>query len=51
MNEIAAILLLPLTVLAISVWLAMTTNDPMHLIFGAVLAIATGYIASRYFGS
>lgn len=51
MNEIVAILLLPLTVLAISVWLAVNTNDPMWLIFGAVLAMAAAYIARKFLGS
>ena len=51
MNEIAAIVLLPLIVLAIGVYMAVNIGDPMWLVFGAVLAMATGYLARRIFGS
>ena len=51
MNEIATIVLLPLAVLAIGVYMAVNTGDPMWLVFGAVLAMATGYLARRIFRS
>ncbi len=51
LNEIVAIVLLPLAVLAIGVYMAVNSGDPMWLVFGAVLAMATGYLARRIFGS
>jgi hypothetical protein len=51
MNEIVAMLLLPLAVLAIGIYVAFNTGDPMWLVFGAVLAIAMGYFARRILGS
>jgi hypothetical protein len=51
MNEIVAMLLLPLAVLAIAAYMAFKTGDPMWLVFGAVLALAMGYIARRTLGS
>ncbi len=51
MNAIVAIVLIPLTVLAVAVYMAVNTDDPMWLVFGAVLAMAAGYIARRNLGS
>lgn len=51
MNEIFAMLLIPLSVLAVAVYIAFNTGDPMWLVFGAVVAMAIGYLARRIFGS
>lgn len=51
MNPLVAILLLPLSILAIGIWMAVNTNEPMWLVFAAVLAMAAGYIARRTLGS
>ncbi len=51
MSNSVAIYLVPITILAISIYMAMNMKDPMWLIFGAVFAIAAGYIARQTFGS
>lgn len=46
-----AIYTVPLGILAGSVAMAYRNDDAMWLVFGAVLAMITGYLARRYFGS
>lgn len=50
MNAIVALILVPLTILAVGIYLATKTDDPMWLVFSAVLAMGAGYIARRGLG-
>lgn len=46
-----AIYVVPLGILGAGVAMALRNDDPLWLVFCAVLAIITGYMARRYFGS
>jgi hypothetical protein len=49
-HQIGAVVL-PLAIIAGGVGMALTRSDSMWLVFGAVLAIATSYLARKYSGS
>jgi len=46
-----AIFAMPLAILAGGTALALRLDDPLWLVFSAVLAILTGYTARKFFGS
>jgi hypothetical protein len=51
MGHLIGVVVLPLATIAGSVGMALTRSDPMWLVFGAVLAIATSYLARKNSGS
>lgn len=51
MHHLIGIVVVPLAMIAAGVGMAMTRDDPMWLVFGAVLAIATSFLARRNSGS
>lgn len=51
MSHLIGVVVLPLAMIAGGVGMALTREDPMWLVFGAVLAIATSFLARRNSGS
>ncbi|MCB1527710.1 MAG: hypothetical protein KDJ45_08420 [Hyphomicrobiaceae bacterium] len=51
MHPVFGIVVLPLIFVAAGVGLAMTWHDPGLLVVGAILAIATSYLARKNSGS
>lgn len=51
MHHLIGVVVVPLAMIAAGVGMAMTRDDPMWLVFGAVLAIATSFLARRNSGS
>lgn len=51
MNASFAIYLLPLAILAVGIYMAVNSGEPMWLVFAAVAAIATGFMARNFLGS
>lgn len=51
MNATFAIYLIPLAILVAGIYLAANSGDPMWLVFAAVAAVATGFMARNFLGS
>lgn len=51
MSRLFGTVVLPLAMVATGIGLALTRDDPMWLVFGAVMAIATSFLARRISGS
>lgn len=50
MSRSVDVVLLPLTLVAAGIGMALTRDEPMWLVFAAVLAIATSFMARRTSG-
>lgn len=51
MNTSFAIYILPLAILAVGIYMAANSGDPMWLVFAAIAAIATGFMVRNFMGS
>ncbi|MGD9670060.1 MAG: hypothetical protein AB7U75_13520 [Hyphomicrobiaceae bacterium] len=51
MSYLVGVIVLPLAIVAGGTGMALTRDDPVWLVFGAVLAIATSYLMRRNSGS
>ncbi len=51
MGHLIGVVVLPLAIIAGGVGMALTRSDPMWLVFGTVLSIATSYLARKNSGS
>ena len=50
MNASFAIYAVPIAILLAGIYMAANNGDPMWLVFSAIAAIATGYMARNFLG-